>query len=197
MTNCIHEFTLAYDDLPRSYLVKQKRSELNKLCHIEKVPGQFPGAQIPFSETLKDPIREFLKSHPDHDVTDDPIKVKISAHGAKMSKTTNFMILSFALLQTGNDVMSSSGNRTLAIVNGPEKYNTLASSFATVINDINSVVKNGKINVDVLLHESRQLALKHNERNKRRYEKKDENYWGSEIVDTRKESKSFQKSRFT
>ena len=58
------------------------------------------------------------------------------------------MILSFALLQTGKNVMSSSGNRTLAIVNGPEKYNTLASSFATVINDINSVVKNGKINVD-------------------------------------------------
>ena len=143
-----HEFTLAYDDLPRSYLVKQKRSELNKLCHIEKVPGQFPGAQISFSETRKDHIREFLKSHPDHDVTDDPIKVKISADGVKMSKTTNFMILSFALLQTGKNVMSSSGNRSLAIVNGPEKCNTLASSFATVINDINSVAKNGKINVD-------------------------------------------------
>ena len=143
-----HEFTLAYDNLPRSYLVKQKRSELNKLCHIEKVPGQFPGAQISFSETLKDHIREFLKSHPDHDVTDDPIKVKISADGAKMSKTTNFMILSFALLQTGKNVMSSSGNRSLAIVNGPKKYNTLASSSATVINDINSVAKNAKINVD-------------------------------------------------
>ena len=96
-----HEFTPAYDDLPRSYLVKQKRSELNKQCHIEKVPGQFPGAQISFSETLKDHIREFFKSHPDRDVTDDPIKVKISADGAKMSKITNFMILSFALLQTG------------------------------------------------------------------------------------------------
>ena len=79
-----HEFTLAYDDLPRSYLVKQKRSELNKLCHVEKVPGQFPGAQISFSETLKDHIRDFVKSHPDHNVTDDPIQVKISADGAKM-----------------------------------------------------------------------------------------------------------------
>ena len=39
---------------------------------------------------------------------------------------------------------------------------------------------------DVLLHESRQIALKHNERNKRTYEKEDENYWGSGIVDTRK-----------
>ena len=58
------------------------------------------------------------------------------------------MILSFALLQTGKSVISSRGNRTVAIVNGPEKYITLASSFATVINNINSVIKNRKINVD-------------------------------------------------
>jgi hypothetical protein len=43
-----------------------------------------------------------------------------------MSRTTNFMILSFALLQTGNSVLSSRGNRTVAIVNGPEKYTTTA-----------------------------------------------------------------------
>lgn len=34
------------------------------------------------------------------------------------------MILSFSLLQTGEIVMSSKGNRTLHIVNGPEKYDT-------------------------------------------------------------------------
>ena len=54
----------------------------------------------------------------------------------------------FALLQTGKNVMSSRGNRTLAIVNGPEKYNTLASCFATVKNDNNSVIENRRINVD-------------------------------------------------
>ena len=37
--------------------LKHKRSELNKLCHVEKVPGQIPGAQISFSQTLKDNIR--------------------------------------------------------------------------------------------------------------------------------------------
>ena len=88
-----HEFTLAYDDLPRSYLIKQKRSELNKLCHIEKVPGQFPGAQISFSETRKDHIRELFKSHPDHDVTDDPIKVKVSADQAKFYENIKQQIL--------------------------------------------------------------------------------------------------------
>ena len=107
---------------------------------LRKYLVKIPGEKISFSETLKDHIRDFLKSHPDHNVTDDPIKVKISADGAKMSRTTNFMIISFALLQAGKSVMSSRGNRTVAIVNGPEKFITLASSFATVINDINSWV---------------------------------------------------------
>lgn len=51
-----HELTILYKDLPRSYLIKQKRSGLNKLCHIEKAPGIYPGAQISFLDTLKEHI---------------------------------------------------------------------------------------------------------------------------------------------
>ena len=47
-----HELTILYNDLPWSYLIKQKRSDLNKLSHIEKVPGNYPGAQISFVDTL-------------------------------------------------------------------------------------------------------------------------------------------------
>ena len=95
-----HELALVYDDLPRSYLIKQKRSELNKLCHVQKVPGKFPGAQVPFSDTLEDHIRDFLEIHPNHN-PNEPIQVKISGDGAKISRTTNFMISSFAIMQTG------------------------------------------------------------------------------------------------
>ena len=65
-----------------------------------------------------------------------------------MSRTTNFMILSFSLLQTGDRVMSFKGNRTLCIVNGPEKYDTLKTSLGNVISDINCIIKNSKIEVD-------------------------------------------------
>lgn len=135
-----HELTILYNDLPRSYLIKQKRSDLNKLCHIEKAPGIYPGAQISFLDTLKEHIADFLKSNPNYPM-EEPMKVKISGDGAKMSRTTNFMLLSFSLLETGEKVMSSKGNRTLCIVNGPEKYDTLKSSMGNVI-------KNGKIDVD-------------------------------------------------
>ena len=117
-----HELTILYNDLPRSYLIKQKRSDLNKISHIQKVPGNYPGAQISFVDTLQDHTGIFQ------------ISPKPSKGGAKMSRTTNFMILSFLLLQTGERVMSSKGNRTLCIVNGPEKYDTLKSSMGGVIN---------------------------------------------------------------
>lgn len=57
------------------------------------------------------------------------------------------MILTFSLPQTGERVMSSTGNRTLCIVNGPEKYDTLKSSMGDVISELNTVVKNGKLEV--------------------------------------------------
>ena len=53
-----------------------------------------------FQNTLQDHIREFLKSNPNHP-TEEPMKMKTSGGGAKMSTTINFMILSFSLLQTG------------------------------------------------------------------------------------------------
>ena len=92
-------------------------------------------------------LYKITSNNPNYKV-DEPIKVKISCDGAKMSKSANFMILSFSLLQTGDLVMSSKGNRTIAIVNGPEKYETIETSFSEIISDINSVDNNGKIKVN-------------------------------------------------
>ena len=119
-----HELTIMCDELPKSYLIKQKRKQLNDICTIERVPGHYPGAQISFTETLKAHIKDLQKNDPSFDINE-PVKVKISGDGAKMSRSSNFMILSFSLLQTAEKVMSSRGNRTIAIVNGPEKYDTL------------------------------------------------------------------------
>ena len=107
-----HELSLLSDCFPKSYLIKQKRNELNKLCHIERTPGEYPGAQISFSETLQDHIKQFLESNPNYKV-DEPIKVKLRCDGAKMSRSANFMILSFSLLQTGD----------LVIVHEPDPQN--------------------------------------------------------------------------
>ena len=41
-----------------------------------------------------------------------------------------------------------SGNHTIDIVRGKEEYETLKVSLANVINDVNSLVRDGEINVD-------------------------------------------------
>ena len=106
-----HELTMICDDLLKSYLIEEKRNQLNNICSTEPVAGQYPGAQISFTETLKSHVRELLQTDPSHDMTE-PIKVKISGDGAKMSRSTNFMILSFCLLQTGkkSNVLKSQQN---------------------------------------------------------------------------------------
>jgi len=142
-----HELTVTYEDMPRSYLIKQKRSDLNKLTHIESVPGTYPGAQCHFEELLRQHVKDHLSMNPEHN-PNDPIRVKVSMDGAKMSRTTNFLILSFSLLQNKKDAMSSKGNRTIAVVNGPEDYHTVCDSLKKSLEEINKFIAQKSIDID-------------------------------------------------
>jgi hypothetical protein len=118
-----HELSVLSEDLPRSYLIKQKRSALNKTYHIERTCGQCPGARINFTSTLSEHVKDLLAQKPE--LQEDGIQVKLSGDGAQMTWSTNFMMFSFALLQEEN-AMSSKSNRTVAIINGKEEYETVA-----------------------------------------------------------------------
>ena len=54
-----HELTMSDggEDLPRSYLIKQCKDDLNKLCHIKRTPGQAEGAQLDFKSELESVIK--------------------------------------------------------------------------------------------------------------------------------------------
>lgn len=143
-----HELTITTEGLPKSYLVRQMRNDINQVCHIERTPGFLPGAQVSsFEATLQGSIRDFFKAGGTLS-NSEPIKVKLSGHGARMSRTTNFMILSFSLLQLGEKVMSPNYNHSVAIVNGPENYQTLRSSFQEIFGEINNLINKGETTVD-------------------------------------------------
>jgi len=61
------ELAIMCDELPKSHLIKQKRTQLNNICTIENVPGHYPGAQITFKETLRDCIKDPQQSDPSFD----------------------------------------------------------------------------------------------------------------------------------
>ena len=141
-----HELSMITEGLPKSYLVKQLRTNLNKTCHIERTAGEYPGASISFTSTLRELIKELLETSPE--LKDSTIQVKLSGDGARMSRTTNFMIMSFTLLQLNESVMCPKHNRTVAIINGPEKYEILKASLSNFFREVNELISKGTITVD-------------------------------------------------
>ena len=67
-----------------------------------------------FSNLLKERLRDYLASHPN--VHEDTIRIKISRDGARMTCNFSFILMSFALLDLGDDVMAAKGNHTMLLL---------------------------------------------------------------------------------
>ena len=93
-----HELSIL-NDLLKSYLIKQRRTQLNDMCHIISTPGKAEGAEVSFKELLNERVQDFINQNPEFDFENESVKVKISGDGARMTRNTSFIILSFALLQ--------------------------------------------------------------------------------------------------
>ena len=104
---------MVVDSLPKSYLVKQARNELNSLCHLEKLPGINNGVKVSsLNSLLRTHIVEFLEKNPSFDIETDQIQIELSRDGARMTRNSTFILLSFSILQTGECVMSVKGNNS-------------------------------------------------------------------------------------
>ena len=111
-----HELTMTVSGLPKSSLVKQRRDQLNEICHINPTPGSAEDAQMSFTGLLKARVLDLISREKETNWKEHPIQVKISGDGARMTRNSSFILLSFSLLQARENVMSSSGNHTIAIV---------------------------------------------------------------------------------
>ena len=63
-------------------------------------------------------------------------------------KSSNFILMSFAPLQSSDDIMAAKGNHTVAVVKGKENYHTLKKCVKDAFSDINEIVMEKKIDVD-------------------------------------------------
>ena len=119
-----HKLTMLDCQLSRSYLTKQRRDQLNKMCSISRLPGKFDGCEVDFEEILTKCLQQFVNKNPDFDYNNSA-RIKFSGDGAQMSRDTNFVILTVAMLDDKNDAMAAKGNHTLAVVKASEKYEVL------------------------------------------------------------------------
>lgn len=140
-----HELSVFSEDLPRSYLIKQLKSDLNKKYYIERTLGHCSGAKIDCTSTLTDHVKVLLAQRPE--LQEGKIQIKLSGDVARMTRSTNFMMFSFVLLQEQN-FMSSKSNRTVAIINGKEEYETIATSLHDFFQEVTSLIQKGTKVID-------------------------------------------------
>ena len=57
------------------------------------------------------------------------LKVKISGDGAKMSRNTNYIVLSFAVLNEGEEVLTSKGEQNGVTLGETKKVFSLSTFF--------------------------------------------------------------------
>ncbi|PFX13820.1 putative nuclease HARBI1 [Stylophora pistillata] len=88
-----HEQTMIVDGLPKSYLVKQQRDKLNDICQISPTPGNAEGAQMSFTDFLKERVADMMSREEGKNWTDKPIQVKISGDGAHKELFIHFAFI--------------------------------------------------------------------------------------------------------
>lgn len=142
-----HELSMVVDSLPKSYLIKQRRDQLNKLCVISQTPGKTDGCQLNFEDSLKEHLECFISENPKFDLENNSVRIKLSGDGAQMTRNTNFIIMSFAFLDGNGNAMSAKGNHTIAVIKESECYQVMKESLRDVFSGINSLNSTKKIEV--------------------------------------------------
>ena len=115
-----HEISMRVPSMPRSHHLIDCRNEMNSKFDVNRTPGMLPGSYMSLESELIQICRE---TNP---TTDEILKIKISGDGAKVSRVSNFLVVSFSVL--GDNCSNSHINqRVLAVVNCDENYTNLTN----------------------------------------------------------------------
>lgn len=131
-----HEISYLSSDLPKSYLLKQCRSQINAEFKIFCTPGMEEGVQVSFQEELISQVKKRIFPL-------GPIRVKIGGDGAQMSKVSSYLTLSFSFLDCDSDIVFP-----ISIVKASEKYCTMQRCLREVLEEINRVEGAGHIVIE-------------------------------------------------
>ena len=133
---CLLPWTDSYIwSFPKSHLIKQLRSDMNTLCHIQRTPGKPEGVEIDVVQELKFAIISVQLTNPDcKNVT-----VKFCGDGTSVASNTGMCLLSFSIWSTDFNVSKSACRHIIAVVKGEESYELYKASFKNVFVSINSL----------------------------------------------------------
>lgn len=91
-----HELSMIVGDWPRTYVLIQHREDINKIYHIERLPGNKAGTTL----NLNTEVEKLLKFEISQSSTElSKFKIIFSGDGAKVSRISNFVIFSLSIFK--------------------------------------------------------------------------------------------------
>ena len=127
-----HELAMICEQLPRLSKLKKMAKNLNSSWEIKPCPEN-SGVQQSLKSRLSIRVQHLLKG--ENISVGEKLQVKLSGDGTKICRKLNLINFTFTLLNEGALAMSPSGNHTIAIVNGSEKYEHLKTALGDVITE--------------------------------------------------------------
>ncbi|XP_076086100.1 uncharacterized protein LOC143056822 [Mytilus galloprovincialis] len=142
--NAYHEIVMKTGDLPKLHSIVSIREKTNNTFAIHRTPGNTPGAYV----SLKSELINIIKTRAFDQ--QDKIQIKISGDGTKVTRISNFIVISFAVLSS--EKLSAEELVVLAIVRSSEKYENLEECLSPVFSEINEMYLCKNIQVDSKLY---------------------------------------------
>ena len=124
--------------MPKLYQVVQCRNQLNEpiLEEISATPGPHPGSQRSLTKCLQ---REAAN------IKGNTLKVRVSVDGAKVSRKSNFIVMSYATLDGEGSELSAAHNKVVGIVNAPEEFLNLKECFKDLFTEVSDIQESGSV----------------------------------------------------
>ena len=119
----------------------QCQEDINSLYHFERVPENMSGVYV----SLESELIRYIKYHVNPET--DKIKIKLSGDGSKVSRISNFVVLSFSLI-TDDLTLSSTDQNVFCIVNCKEYYDNLKLACKPIFQKINTLYEKASIEVE-------------------------------------------------
>ena len=139
-----HEITAVCDGLPRSYLIKQLRSDMNMLCHIQRTPGAAEGAEVDVEQELKCAIHSIIAENPNAK----HFSVKFCGDGTHVARSAGMCLMSFSVTSPGARMSKSACHHAVAVVKGQESYTLYNTSFRNIFNSINALAASKRLDIN-------------------------------------------------
>ena len=128
-------------DLPRLYKLKELTKDMNSQFEILPSPSGTIGVQQSLKARLL--VRLGALSLKDGEI----IQIKLTGDGTNIAKSIHVVNFAFTLLNEESIASSPFGNHSLAILQGPEDYNALATSLSDIVkeaSELQSIEIDGK-----------------------------------------------------